>query len=59
MEEQGKQGEDGMDDVREKCRWSGTPMALSFIPHDMLEQCARGHLAGTLETTPCWCPYLS
>ena len=47
MEEQGKQDEDGMDDVQERCRWSGTSMALGRMPHDV-EQRARAHLAADL-----------
>jgi hypothetical protein len=40
-----------VDDVRERCRWSGTQMALSLTSHDVLEQRARGHLASTSGTT--------
>jgi hypothetical protein len=41
MEEQGKQDEDGVDDVQERCLWSGTSMALGRIPHDDVLSCAR------------------
>ena len=48
MEEHGKQDEGGVDNVRERCRWSGPLMALGHIPHDVPEQRGCGHLVGNL-----------
>ena len=46
-----------MDDVRERCRWSGPPMALGRISHDVQEQRGSGHLANSLglpQRLPLW-----